>query len=231
MSVNEQLYQLQEVDLEFESNELTLKQVASQLGASQRVSRAKAKLASENQCLEELRRQQHSTEWEIDDLTNKLTIAEKKLYSGEVNNPKELLNLQQDVNGLKANRSKLEDKVLEIMEHGELAETSIATMGDKLKTLEYEWSSQQRQLSTQVEQLETILSNLEHNRQLLRAKIDPKALEYYDGLKKQKRTAVARVEQGICRSCRISLPTAELQQARSGNLVQCSSCGRILFLA
>ena len=40
----------------------------------------------------------------------------------------------------------------------------------------------------------------------------------------------ARVEQGICRGCRISLPTTDLQQARSGKLVQCSSCGRILFL-
>ncbi|MEE8619379.1 MAG: C4-type zinc ribbon domain-containing protein [Dehalococcoidales bacterium] len=35
----------------------------------------------------------------------------------------------------------------------------------------------------------------------------------------------------MCRGCRISLSAAELQQARSGSLVQCSNCGRILFLA
>ncbi|MDI6814491.1 MAG: hypothetical protein QMC90_00160 [Dehalococcoidales bacterium] len=42
---------------------------------------------------------------------------------------------------------------------------------------------------------------------------------------KQRGTAVAKVEQGLCRGCRISLSTAKLQQARSGSLVQCSSCG------
>ncbi|MFC2072406.1 C4-type zinc ribbon domain-containing protein, partial [Chloroflexota bacterium] len=50
-------------------------------------------------------------------------------------------------------------------------------------------------------------------------------------LKKQKGTAIANVEQGICRGCRILLPITELQRARSSSLVRCSSCGRILFLA
>ena len=50
-------------------------------------------------------------------------------------------------------------------------------------------------------------------------------------LKKQKGTAVAKVEQGVCCGCRISLPSTELQRARSDSLVRCSSCGRILFLA
>ena len=57
------------------------------------------------------------------------------------------------------------------------------------------------------------------------------AIEVYQDLKKHKGTAVAKVEQGICHGCRISLPISELQQTRSGSLVRCSSCGRILFLA
>lgn len=40
---------------------------------------------------------------------------------------------------------------------------------------------------------------------------------------------MARVDQGTCYGCQIQLPTINLQQARSGNLVQCSNCGRILF--
>ena len=231
MKVVKQLYQLQEVDLELESNEQALNQIAGQLGESQAVSRAQDKLKLEHQHLEELKREQHSAEWEIDDLITKLTTAEKKLYGGSIKNPKELTNLQHEIDGLKTKRDRLEDKALELMDKVELTETSVASLSSQLKRLEDEWQCQQQQLSSRLEQLKTILSDLEHKRQSLLANTDPQAIEFYHQLKNQKGTAVAKVEQGICHGCRISLPTTELQQARSGNLVQCSSCGRILFLA
>ena len=229
MSVAKQLYQLQEVDLELESNEQSLNQIAAQLGESEAVVRVRSKVALEQQRLEGLNRQQRSIEWEIDDLTSKLSPAEEELYSGRIHNPKELANLQHEVDGLKARRDQLEDKALEIMDQVELATKSIDAIDSELKILEVEWQSQQQQLSANLEQLKTILSNLKDKRQLVTAEIDSQAVKVYHELKKQKGTAVAKVEQGICRGCRISLPITELQQARSGSLVRCSSCGRILF--
>jgi len=230
MSVAKQLYQLQEVDLELESTEQALSQIASQIGESQAVIRAQNQLRSEQERLEESKRQQHSAEWEIDDLINKLAAAEETLYSGRIKNPKELASLQQEVEGLKARRSQLEDKALEIMSQVEQAEASVATKSSQLKRLEAEWQSQQQQLSSEMERLKAIVSDLKQKWQLLAANIDSRAVELYGELKKQKGTAVAKVEQGTCRGCRISLSTAELQKARSGNLIQCTSCGRILFL-
>jgi len=231
MSVAKQLYQLQEIDLELESTEQAINQITSQLGESQAVVRTRDKLTLEQQRLEELKQQQHSAEWEIDDLKTKLATAEEKLYSGRINNPKELTNLQHEIEGLKAKRDQLENKALEIMDQVELATASVATINGELKTLEAEWHSQQQQLSTDLEQLKTTLTELEHKRQLLSAKIDPQVIGFYRELRKQRGTAVAKVEQGICCGCRISLPVTELQQVRSASLVRCSSCGRILFLA
>jgi hypothetical protein len=230
MGIAKQLYQLQELDLEIESNEQALNQIARQLGGSQAVVRAQTEFTQAQQHVEELKRQQHSAEWEINDLVNKLTAAEDKLYSGTVKNPKELSNLQHEVDGLKARRNQLEDETLETMDQVELATASVTSLGSKLKKLEAEWHNQQQQLSTDMEQLQTKLADLKHKRQQLSAKIDPSAVEFYHELKKQKGTAVAKIEQGICHGCRISLSTAELQQARSGSLVHCSSCGRILLL-
>ena len=139
MSITKQLYQLQEIDLELESKEQALKQIASQLGENQAVVRVQTKLASENQHLEELRRQQHSTEWEIDDLVGKLTVIEEELYSGRIRNPKELTNLQHEVEGLRAKRNQLEDKALDTMDKVELTEASVATISNQLKTVEAEW--------------------------------------------------------------------------------------------
>ncbi len=231
MNVTKQLYQLQEVDLEIESNERTLKQLVSRLGESQTVVRTRTKLASEQERLNELKRQQQSAEWEIDDLVNKLTAAEEKLYSGKMKNPKELTNLQHEADGLKTRRSQLEDKTLETMNQVELATSSADTISRQLKKLEVEWRSQQQQLSIDIEQLKTTLSNLKQRQQLLSAEIEPQVIELYREIRKQKGIAVAKVEQGICQGCRISLPTTNLQRARSGRLAQCSSCGRILFLA
>ncbi|MBA7651053.1 hypothetical protein ES703_58868 [subsurface metagenome] len=230
MSVAKQLYQLQEVDLELESSEQALKQIASQLGESQAVARIQAKLVLQRQHLDELKRQQRSAEWEIEDLTGKLTAAEEKLYSGRIRNPKELTNLKHEADGLRARRNQLEDKALGIMDQVELATATMLALADELKTLEAEWRNQQQQLSIEMERLKTTVSELKRKRQLLADDIDSKAVKIYRELRKQKRMAVAKVGQGICGGCRISLSTTELQRARSGSLVQCSSCGRILFL-
>jgi len=231
MRVTKELYQLQEVEMELASDEQTMNQITSQLGESEAVIETQNKLASERERLKELTRQQHSIEREIDDIAGKLTTVEEELYSGRIRNPKELTNLQQEIDSLKVNRNKLEDQALEIMEKVELVTNSVATLDSELKRLEAEWQSQQHKLSTDLEQLKVAISNLKHKRQLLATEIDPQIVEIYNELKRQRGTAVAKVEQGICRGCRISLPITELQQARSGSLVRCSSCGRILFLA
>jgi predicted nucleic acid-binding Zn-ribbon protein len=231
MGIAKQLYQLQETDLEVESSERALSQIMSQLGESEAVVSAQNQLRLEQQRLKELRQKQHSAEWEIDDISTKLTAAEETLFSGRVKNPKELTNLQHEVEMLKDKRDQMEEKALEIIDEVETSETSVARIGNELETLQAEWHRQQRQLSSDLERVKAILSDLRHKRQLLADEISPLAIELYQGLRQGKVMAVARVEQGICRGCRISLPITELQRARSGDLVKCSSCGRILFLA
>jgi hypothetical protein len=231
MSVARQLYQLQEIDLELEANEQALKEMTSQLGESQAVADAQNRLVSECQRLEESKRQQQSLEWEIDDLVAKINDAQRKLFGGSIRNPKELSNLQQDVESLRSKRSQLEDKALEIMEQVERTEANTASRQSDLKRLEAESQSRQQQLSTNIAELKANQSELKHKREALSARIDPETIRLYDTLKRNKGTALARVEQGICGGCRISLSSAEIQQSRSGRLVQCSTCGRILFLA
>ncbi len=231
MSVAQQLYELQTVDLELGSREQALRQLEAQMGESEAVLELRRRLDSENQRLEELQRNQHSLEWEIDDVAGKIAKGEEELYSGRIKNPKELASLQQDMEMLKGRRGELEDGVLEIMEQVEAATALVASLGRELESLEVEWRSRQQELAAELEELKTLLLSLHQKREALTAGIDRDTVSFYDELRRQKGTAVAGVEQGICRGCRISLSNAELQRARSGNLMQCSSCGRILFLA
>lgn len=231
MATIKQLYQLQEIELEIEAAERSIQQIISQLSQNQAVVKAQNKLADEKQRLEEMKRQQNSAEWEIDDITTKLKATEEQLYSGRISNPKELASLQQEAELLKAKRDQLEDKALEIIDKIELAEAEVEALSSELKTIEAEWQNQQKKLFGDKEQLETKIAELKQKQPQLLASIEPQLAQLYYRLKQNKGKAVAKVEQGVCRGCRISLPTAELQQARSGQLVQCSSCGRILFQA
>ncbi len=231
MNVVQQLNQLQEIDLDLEANEGSLQQIIRQIGENGVVVKAQNKLASERQHLEELQHQQRTTEWQIDDLSEKITPAEEKLYSGRITNTKELASLQHEVEGFKAHRGQLEDKVLEIMEQVEPADAGVATTSEELKKIETEWQRQQQQLSADKERVKAIISDLKDKRLALSDKIDPQTVALYQQLRKQKVTAVVRAEQGICGGCRISLSTANLQQVRSGKLVQCNNCGRIMYLA
>ena len=230
MTVTKQLYQLQEIDLEIEAEEQTLSRKASQLGDRQVLDDAQTNLTSEQQRLDELRRQQHDAEWEVDDILSKIATAEGQLYDGKITNPKELSSLQHEVNTMKAMSDQLENKALEIIDRVEAAEKSLVTANDGFKELEAEWHHQQQQLSDDIEKIKSRLADLKQTRQQLVEEIEPQAVALYEQIKKQKKQAVAKVEQGICRVCRISLPASDLQRARGGNPVPCGSCGRILFL-
>ena len=126
MIISKQLYRLQEIDLEIEAKEQSLHLTTRQLGDNQAVTKVQAKLERETQALEELKKQQHSAEWEVDDLSSKLAKEEAELYSGHITNPKDLTSLQHEVELLKSKRSQLEDNALAIMDRVEQGEALIA---------------------------------------------------------------------------------------------------------
>jgi len=231
MSLARQLHDLQEIDLALRSREQAQARISSQLGESGEIARVRTRLADEQNRLEELTHQQHSLEWQVDDLSVKVSATEEKLFGGRIRNPKELANLQRENEEVKARQSQIEDRVLELMDQVEATTAAVKTSTTDLARLEEEWRDQQQRLSTELTQLKESHADLTQKRAVQVAQIDSAVIEVYQQLQAQKGTAVALVEQGTCRGCQIALPTTELQQVRGGGLVRCSSCGRILYLA
>jgi predicted nucleic acid-binding Zn-ribbon protein len=231
MSIAKDLYRLQEFDLALEANNQAQKRVSGQIGESQVVLKARIKLAEEQKNLETLTAQQKSTEWEIEDLTSKIKDTEKKLYGGKIFNSKELSSLQQETDELKKRRSTLEDKSLGLMDQLEQTRKAINGSKEELSKMEIQWQSQQKQFVVELLQLKASQTVLESNRQQITVLLDADTLFTYQELRKRKGVAVAKVEQGICQGCRITLPNTDLQRAKGGGVVRCSSCGRIIFLA
>lgn len=230
MSVVRQLYELQEIEREVESLERQIAGVNSELKEHEALLRAQSELKEAQAKLEALKGKQRAAEWGLDDLTEKIVTAEKNLYSGRTASPKELVNKQIDIDNQKGKRSQLESKALEVMEQIELAEAAKTYAENELKRIETEKGTREIKLNEELNRLEPLLFYAKRRREELLYSIAPDAAQRYYMIKSQKGQAVAKIEQGTCCGCRISLPAREIQQARGNHLVACSSCGRLLYM-
>ena len=225
-----QLYELQQLELDIEQKQGRLRQIQVQLGDREAVAQAEAKLEQERQNLAGLNREQLDAEWQVEDVTAKAKTMEDKLYSGQVRNSKELLGMQKELETLKAKQRQLEDKVLDIMSQAEESASRLASREGELAGGMHLWQESQGRLRAEQAELELALAELEERRSRLRSQTNSAHLSLYDRLRPDKLgQAVARVEQGMCLGCRISLPMSIVQRVRLGDeIVQCSSCNRIL---
>ena len=231
MNLGRRFYDLQQIDLDLEGKAERLSQVESQLSHNEALEEAKAEVKGKQKQLAELEKKEITAEWVVDDLEAKAGPLQKKLYAGSVKNPKELMGLQQQVEQLKSQIREEEDKTLEIMSQVEALRKEIASRAAEVKKLEEEWQKRREQLLAEQAELSSTIDIAGAKRSELAATIEPAHLELYETVRARKQgQAVAGIEQGRCQGCRITLPVSELMRARMGDLVQCDSCGRILYL-
>lgn len=231
MTVSSQLNDLQTLDQELHANATRRAEIESQLGDDRAVAVVRKRLGDLKLQLDTESKDLQAAEWAADDLGTKRAKVEETLYSGRVRNPKELSGYQQESMELKGRHGKAEDTALEAMGRVETTTAVVEKTAVELAALEADWQTNQAEISTELEQLKLAFASLTKQRAKAAAAIPTEAVTTYEVVRQQKSPAVARVEQGICRGCRISLSTTELQQAKGGGLVRCSSCGRIIFLA
>jgi len=221
---------LQQLDIEVQKAQQIADEIIYQLNENRALVAAESELASQKQQLTEWKRKQKNNEWELEDLQERLNHLNNKLYGGTVKNPKELVNLKRETENLKGKLSAKEDELLELMSQVEEMEARVKGSTKELKELKQEWQQKQEALTRRKIETETALTSLDENRQELAQQISPEALNLYEQIKLTKGQAIAKVEQGRCQGCHITLPTSQWQKAKAGDLVQCNSCNRILYV-
>ena len=230
MNAVKQLYELQQVDLEIQKAKQALQDISNQLQEPDALISARIQLATQKQHLEEAEKRQQELEWKIEDIQEKIRRVDKSLYENTAKNPRELLNMELELKSMKHILDKDESHLLNLMEQAEGMQDEIATSEEKTTSLEQEWQVKQHTLSTQKSVIESRLSGLEQQSKQMRQQTSPSTLKLYQEIKSAKGQAVVQVEQGKCQGCRVTLPLGEWQQVKAGKIVQCSNCGRILYL-
>lgn len=227
------LYELQETDSAIDGAERRLAEIAGELenegGLAEFEEQARELEAESDQA----QREQREAAAAVEDQREKVRLMEEKLYGGTVKIPRELKALETDVTALKRHLATLEEQTLAVMTRVEQAE---AALHEGRQTRDQQAEERRRMvdsLENERTEIEGKIDALRSERSRRAERIDRPDLALYERLRRARAgRAVAKVEQGICLGCRITLPATIFQRARSGlKLVQCTSCERILYVA
>jgi len=161
----------------------------------------------------------------------KIEQTESSLYGGNVHNPKELQDLQNDVLSLKRHLETLEDSLLESMLAQEEAEKTNEGAQVELEAVKANWAEQNQNLGKEQIALQKELQKLTTERLALIQTISSENLNLYEQLRLQRRgVAVSTLSDNACEACGNRLTPAQAQSVRSaGQMALCPSCGRILY--
>jgi predicted nucleic acid-binding Zn-ribbon protein len=229
----ESIYKLQLLDDEMEAKAGGLRAIEEQLDSDEDLLAARRAVQGREAALRESRSQLRDLEFDLEQVSSKVTAAKNALYGGEITNPKELAGIEQELEYLSRRQSVIEEDALAIMAEVEEREDRQQDAEEVLARAQETHDVSQLELRQKAEELRDRLSSLSVERDEIRKVISSKNLAVYDGLRIQKRgQAVALLENGICQGCRVALPTSLVQRVRRGTeLVQCGSCQRILYSA
>jgi predicted nucleic acid-binding Zn-ribbon protein len=230
MSLAGQLYRLQQIDLELQKKQQELKEVENQLSDDKALVATESKQASQSEQLGDARRKQNNSEWELEDLQEKVKQINSKLYSGITKDAKELVNFEKEVKSLKSQIKTKEDALLGLMSQVEELEAKAKTTAEELEHLKREWQQRQETFGLKKSELEIALARLRIDRDELVQQSDREALNTYERLRLTRGEAVVKVEKGRCLGCHVTVPTSQWQKIKTGVLIQCNNCNRIFYL-
>jgi predicted nucleic acid-binding Zn-ribbon protein len=162
----------------------------------------------------------------------KIQTNESALYGGKIRSPKELQDLQAEIESLKRHLNVLEDDNLAKLIHLEETKASLSQAEDNLDTIQTLTSSKIAGLLGEQDKLIRLKNTLFTERDGIFSSIPSEIITQYEKLRESKKgIAVSAVDDNSCSVCGCDLRPAELQTARGGHqLVFCSSCGRILYV-
>jgi len=225
------LFQLQQLDLELDRINAEQQSVTNSLQSNAALRKLRAEYTHAQQQVQTSLQTQKEAEWALEDLSSRLKAQEQRLYNGTVVNPKELQSLQQEAQRLRAQQSRQEDAVLEVIDAAEALQEMAHSKQLALKQAEQTWEHESAELVARRDQLEQKKQELQAKRARQSATLNEDLLSRYNTMRRTKQgRAVSRVEQNSCQWCRVILTPSELQKVRTSfELQMCTNCGRILY--
>jgi predicted nucleic acid-binding Zn-ribbon protein len=225
------LYQLQKIDLKVDALKVRLADITAIRKNNSSTQKAEEKRNLSKTYFELSLSSLKITEDKVRAKKLKSEQSESSLYSGTIKNPKELQDLQSEIQSLKSAISSFEETQLSQMIDLEEKEKTLHVADSELQAAVKEFESVLSTLVMEESKISIDLERLQQERNAVIEQITPVNYQVYLDLRKTKKgIAITLIEDGSCSTCGTTLTPSDCQNAKSPlNMVNCQSCGRILY--
>ena len=183
--------------------------------------------------LDELARDQGRLEGELSTIEEKIKHESERLYGGDITSPKELANIQAELDGLRRRKNHLEDQDLEVLERREGIEKELGELAARHDELAAKAAEASAARDAAAVEIETDLASNEATRAEIAPVLPEELHDLYDDLRAKKDgVGAAALDKGVCRGCGVALsPVAldDIRRSEPGEIVRCENCRRILI--
>jgi len=225
------LYQVQQADTEIARLRQALAELDSGAGLEAELTAGEAELAR-------LRADHHATESELTVQNLELRTLEEKrdrfraqLYGGTVHNPRQLGDLQGEVEMLSREIGRLEERVLELMEAMEEQREALREREAQQAAIRRQLEEVRAKYEEASARLRAEVAEMERHREEAAQQVSPRLLKRYDQIRaRQGNLGIVRVTGPTCPGCHIAFPSDTLKSLKAGReQLACDNCGRLLF--
>jgi predicted nucleic acid-binding Zn-ribbon protein len=229
------LLDVQELDSaldRLEHRRLTLPELAEIAALTERSESLAADIVRAQTEDSDLAREQAKVDADVEQVRNRMRRDQQRLDSGQVGSPKELENLQSEIESLHRRQTELEDAELEVMEQREAIETRLSLLREEQTTVETSLAEATRRRDAAFQEIAAEAEKAAAQRAEIAAAIDAALLDLYAKLRASSGgVGAAALHRGACQGCHLHLNTTDLNRLRAApadEVLRCEECRRIL---
>ncbi|PIQ81847.1 MAG: hypothetical protein COV76_06765 [Candidatus Omnitrophica bacterium CG11_big_fil_rev_8_21_14_0_20_64_10] len=149
----------------------------------------------------------------------------------QVKTNKEYTAMQREIEGLKADKSVVEEDVLGLMEKGESGKSEVEAARKAHQSREAQWNQALQVVETRLKETTAQVEVLQKQRDGLLSDVEPRVLAQYERILERKQgLALVPVISESCGGCYMRIPPQRVNEIQMGSrLITCESCARILY--
>jgi uncharacterized protein len=180
----------------------------------------------------DLRREQTKSEADVEQVRARIDRDRARLDAGQVSSPRELENLQSEIESLHRRQSDLEEVVLDVMERQETTESRFQAAGAEREQVGTDAAVAIASRDAALAEIGEQAGKAADRRAAVLADEPADLIDLYERLRSQHGgVGAAALRRGRCEGCHLSLNTVDLNAIRaapSDEVLRCEECRRIL---